>query len=469
MTDLHALSKAVSQNIQPNAPLALGPQSNDGEVVFTTARNTFAGFITKLKNLFGLTSSSQRSAASALIDAVYEKAQANIGDSTQSRLLAARVLASENVRAGKAITANHVIQTEAKLDLLTRAQQSIAKVTDLEADLDDLHSPLRDSVTKALHAIKAKNSSVLTGDIGQWLDDTALASTDPIASAAALGARPLGVNDYRKQVEILPDQQRLKPPVQGADYFRTPRVKELIQAEAYATFTARVEEGAKGLLAQLDKATVSGGLVDSVAQKFDADLQVIVDTQVQHLLENALFENLGSPHDTGIEFEYHYSGPKYHQTLAEIGGNDAEFDGTGFDETEYDRLLSREVGYLTTVQGKTPTLDEIHVLSKLLLSSYRHTYVVEGRKYDDPLGANDAWHKKLLRARAQLKTDLAVCKSKIEVEAVRDRFVRQRIDLGTECQLMRSKLPGTLHDLRFEYEFELPLKAEFEKQLAKFN
>jgi len=469
MTDLTALSKAVSQNIQPDAPLALGAEANDGQVVFTTAKNGFAGFMTKLKNLFGLTSSSQRSAATTLIDAVYEKAQANIGDRTQSRLLAARVLASEKVQVGKAITANHIIQAEAKLELLTRAQRSIASVTDLEAGLDSLQSPLHQSVTKALQAIKAKNNSVLSGDIGQWLENTELASKDPQASVAALGARPLGPNDPRKQVEILAEQQRFKTPVQGADYSRTPRIKELISPEAYASFSARIEEGAKGLLARLDKETVSGGLVDSVAQKFDADLQVIVDTQVQHLLENVLFESLGSPDDSGIEFEYHYNGKKFDQTLAEIGGNDAEFDGTGFDETEYNRLLSREVGYLTTVQGKAPTLEEIHVLSKLLLSSYRQTYVIEGRKYENPLGANDSWHKKLLQARAQLKTDLAGCQSRIEVEKVQERFVQQRIDLSIECQKMRSKLPGTLHELRFEHEFELPLKAEFEKHLAKFN
>ena len=181
MTDLTALSKAVSQNIQPNAPLALGHEAGDGQVVLTTAKNSFAGFITKLKNLFGLTSSSQRSAATALIDAVYEKAQANIGDRTQSRLLAARVLASENVRAGKAITANHIIQAEAKLELLTRAQRSIARVTDLEAGLDQWQSPLHTSVTKALQTIKAKNSSVLSGDIGQWLEDIESASKDPQA------------------------------------------------------------------------------------------------------------------------------------------------------------------------------------------------------------------------------------------------------------------------------------------------
>ena len=469
MTDLTALSKAVSQNIQPNAPLALGHEAGDGQVVLTTAKNSFAGFITKLKNLFGLTSSSQRSAATALIDAVYEKAQANIGDRTQSRLLAARVLASENVRAGKAITANHIIQAEAKLELLTRAQRSIARVTDLEAGLDQWQSPLHTSVTKALQTIKAKNSSVLSGDIGQWLEDIESASKDPQASVAALGARPLGPNDPRKKVEILAEQQRFKTPVQGADYSRTPRIKELISPEAYASFSARIEEGAKGLLARLEKETVDGGLVDTVAQKFDSELQVIVDTQVQHLLENVLFENLGSPHDSGVEFEYHYNGKKYHQALTEIGGNDAEFDGTGFDETEYNRLLSREVGYLTTVQGKTPTLEEIHVLSKILLSSYRQTYVIEGRQYEDPLGANDAWHKKLLQARAQFKTDLAACQSRIDVEKVQERFIQQRIDLSIECQQMRSKLPGTLHDLRLEHAFVIPLKADFDKYLTQFN
>jgi hypothetical protein len=469
MTDLHTLSKAVSQNIQPNAPLSMDVQNGDAEVVLSTTRNSFVGLITKLKNLFGLTSSSQRSAASALIDAVYEKAHANIGDRTQSRLLAARVLASENVRAGKAITANHIIQVEAKLELLTRAQRSIASVTNLEAGLDSWQSPLHQSATEALQSIKAKNNSVLSGDIGQWLENTELASKNPQASVAALGARPLGPNDPRKQVEILAEQQRFKTPVQGADYSRTPRIKELISPEAYASFSARIEEGAKGLLARLDKETVSGGLIDSVAQKFDTDLQLIVDTQVQQLLENVLFESLGSPYDSGIEFEYHYNGKKFHQALAENGGNDAEFDGTGFDETEYNRLLSREVGYLTAVQGKAPTLEEIHVLSKLLLSSYRQTYVIEGRKYEDPLGANDAWHKKLLQVRAQFKTDLAGCQSRIEVEKVQERFVQKRIDLSIECQKMRSKLPGTLHDLRLEHEFVLPLKTEFDKHFLQFK
>jgi len=468
MTDLNKLSKAVSQNIQPNAPLALSANST-GEVTFSTARNTLAGFITKLKNLFGITSSNQRSAATALIDAVYEKAQANLGESTKSRTLAARVLASENVRANKAITANHVIQAEAKLELLTRAQNSIDSVLDLENSLDNPQSPLYRSVTSALREIKLKNQSIVSGDIGEWIETIEIASKSSDATVASFGSRPLHPTDQRKQIEILEEQHRIQVPVQGANYSRTPRVKELISPEAYAKFTAQVENGAARLLSQLEKETVSGGLVDSVAAKFEADLQIIVDTQVKHLFENVLFENLGSPYDSGIEFKYHVHGDKYQQVLAEIGGNDEEFNGTGFDDTEYNRLLSREVGYLTTVQGKSPGLEDIHLLSKKLLTSYRQKYVIDGGKYDDPLGANDAWHKKLLQLRASFKNDLTTCKSKTELKALQDRFTQQRVELGTECQLMRAQLPGSLHDLRFQHEFELPLKAEFDKRFTQLK
>ena len=108
-------------------------------------------------------------------------------------------------------------------------------------------------------------------------------------------------------------------------------------------------------------------------------------------------------------------------------------------------------------------------MSKLLLSSYRQTYVVEGREYDDPLGANDNWFKKLLQARAKFKAQLAACKSRADAEKVQELFAQQRIDLTIECQQMRSKLPGTLHDLRLKHEFELPLKAEIDKCLAQFS
>jgi hypothetical protein len=464
MTDLSKLSNAVRQISQPEAPLELrGGTGDDG--ILATARNSFAGFVATLRNLLGLTSASQRSASAALIDAVYAKASANIGDNPKSRLLAAKVLASENVKAGRAISAKQILQSEAKLEALTRAQKLIDSVIDLKAGLKNPQSYLYQSTTNALIEITEENAALTEGDIGEWISHVEWAVNNPEASVKDLGASPLHPTDFRR--EIVVDAQRHSV---GVPEYESHPLRKMISAQTFENFSSQVEVGAKVLLAQLEKKPLSANEVDEAYAKFEAGLKKIVDTQVQHVFENALFQNIGSPHDAGIEFKYHVDGPLYHKVLQELGIQSSDFDQTPFDPIDYQKLLGREVGYLTAIQGgKSPSLKEIHQLAKGLLLDYKQACIVEKRSFLNPLAINEGWNKKLLQERALIKSDLAACKTPEEVLKVKEQFTARRIELGIECQNLKAYTPGDLHHLRFENDFELALKIEIDNRLAQLS